>query len=45
MLFKIILSIISKRPILPINGTLTGTTMLDQRGPGNNGSKGVLHIP
>ena len=31
--------------IWPIVGTLTGTTTLDQSGPGSNGNERVLHIP
>ena len=28
-----------------LDETLTGTTILDQSGPGSNGYEGVLHIP
>ena len=31
--------------IWPLDGTLTGTTTLDQNGPGINGNKDGLHIP
>ena len=44
--FPVILrQIISNRSILPKDGTLSGTTMLDQRGPGSNVNKEVtLHF-
>ena len=36
---------LSNSSIWPIEGTLTGTTTLDQSEPGNNGNEEVLHIP
>ena len=44
----IIIIILSKKlnsSIWPIDGTLTGTTTLDQNGPESNGNKRILHIP
>ena len=37
--------IIFKRPIRPIDETLTGTTTPSQSGLGSNGNEGVLHTP
>ena len=31
--------------ILPTNGTLTGTTTLDQSGPGSTGNERAFHFP
>ena len=33
--------IISNKSVRPINGTLTGTIILDQSGAGSNGNEGV----
>ena len=35
----------SNSSIWPIDRTLSGATTLGQSGPGNDGNKGVLHVP
>ena len=45
MLFRVFLSNSILKHIGAIDGTLTGTTTLDQNEPGSNSNKWVLHTP